>query len=152
MLGQEFSWTRTALNLEAWTPRSSQPQAWTLQVTKMFHGWTPTLLLGRVFWVLFLSPACGCRFGSGPGRFWVGICRPWFCPWLCSVSVRPNSGRKIRAPTPKPAVIRRLLLDKHLPQCSGSSVPCIALVLTLQRLCGCLSDAAHTLRANASSF
>ena len=23
------------------------------------------------------SPACGCRFGSGPGRFWVGVCRPW---------------------------------------------------------------------------
>ena len=40
----------------------------------------PTLFLGRVFGVLFRSPACGCRFGSGPGRFWVGVCRPWFCP------------------------------------------------------------------------
>ena len=30
--------------------------------------------------VLFRSPACGCRFGSGPGRFWVGVCRPWSCP------------------------------------------------------------------------
>ena len=27
----------------------------------------PTLFLGRVFGVLFRSPACGCRFGSGPG-------------------------------------------------------------------------------------
>ena len=26
--------------------------------------------------MLFRSPACGCRFGSGPGRFWVGVCLP----------------------------------------------------------------------------
>ena len=37
----------------------------------------PTLFLGRAFGVLFRSPAYGCRFGSGPGRFWVGVCRPW---------------------------------------------------------------------------
>ena len=35
----------------------------------MFHGWTPTLS-GPVFGVRFRLPACGCRFGSGPGRFW----------------------------------------------------------------------------------
>ena len=36
----------------------------------------PTLFPGRVFGVLFRSRACGCRFGSGSGRFWVGVCRP----------------------------------------------------------------------------
>ena len=41
----------------------------------------PTLFLGRVFGVRFRSPACGCRFGSGPGRFWVGVCRPPVLPF-----------------------------------------------------------------------
>ena len=50
----------------------------------------PTFYLGRVFGVLFRSPACGCCFGSGPGRFWVGVCCPWFCPWSRFVSVGFN--------------------------------------------------------------
>ena len=76
----------------------------------------PPLFLGRVFGVLFGSPACGCRFGSEPGRFWVGVCRPWFCPWLCSVSVGSYSKKK-RAPTPKPAVICDHFLT-GIPSCS----------------------------------
>ena len=64
----------------------------------------PTLFLGRAFGVLFRLPACGCRFGSGPGRLWFGVCRSWFCPWFRSVSVGSSSKKK-RAPTQKPAVI-----------------------------------------------
>ena len=78
----------------------------------------PTFFLDRVFGVLFGSPACGCRFGSGPGRFWVGVCRPWFCPLLCSVSVGSNSKKK-RAPTPKPAVI----CDHFMSRSEASFVP-----------------------------
>ena len=82
----------------------------------MFRGWTPIFFLGRVFGVLFRSPACGRRFGSGPGRFWVGVCRPWFCPKLCSVSVGSNSKKK-RAPTQKPAVITDHFMS-GIPSCS----------------------------------
>ena len=44
---------------------------------EMFHGCTPLSFWAVLSGVLFRSPACGCRFGSGPGRFWVGVCRPW---------------------------------------------------------------------------
>ena len=67
----------------------------------------PPLFLGRVFGVRFRSPACGCRFGSGRGRLWVCVCRPWFYPWFCSVSVGSHSGRKKGTDPKKPAVIRR---------------------------------------------
>ena len=36
----------------------------------MFHGWTPLFFWAVLSGVLFRLPACGCRFGSGPGRFW----------------------------------------------------------------------------------
>ena len=68
MLGQGFSWMRTALNLESWTPRSRNRK-------RFLVG--PPLFLGRVFGVRFRSPSCGCRFGSEPGRFWVCVCRLW---------------------------------------------------------------------------
>ena len=78
----------------------------------------PTLFLGRAFGVLFRLPACGCRFGSGPGRFWVGVCRSWFCPWFRSVSVGSSSKKK-RAPTQKPAVIcDHFMSGIPIPSCS----------------------------------
>ena len=46
-------------------------EALTLQVTKVYQCWTAKVkFCGRVFGVRFRVPACGCRFGSGPGRFW----------------------------------------------------------------------------------
>ena len=97
----------------------------------------PTFFLGRVFGVLFLSPACGCRFKSGPGRFWVGVCRPWFCPWSRFVSVGFNAGRK-RAPTPEPAVIQRSLFGRQpfLFRCSGTLDLCIRSIAS-RRALGC---------------
>ena len=72
-------------------------------------------LSGRVFGVRFRLPACGCRFGSGPGRFWC------LCP---SPLVRFPSGgvqllKKKRAPTPKPAVIcDHFMSGIPIPSCS----------------------------------
>ena len=43
----------------------------------MFHGWTPPSCRAVFSGCCFLSPACGCRFGSGPGRFWVGGVQLW---------------------------------------------------------------------------
>ena len=79
------------------------------------------------FWAVFSGCCSGCLFVAvALGRFWVGVCRSWSCPLYRSVSVGSNSKKK-RAPTPKPAVIRRSLFDRHpfLFRCSGSSVPCI---------------------------
>ena len=83
MIGQGFSWTRTALNLEAWTPSppSSGP---------CFRGAVPVAFLWLSLWVwawsllgLYLSPLVRFFFWWGPTPV------------------------EERAPTKKPAVIRR---------------------------------------------
>ena len=91
----------------------------------MFHGWTPSLS-GPCFRAAVPVACLWLSLWSGPGRFWVGVCRPRSCPLYRSVSVGSNSKKK-RAPTPEPAVIQRSLFDRHplLFRCSGSSVPCI---------------------------
>ena len=51
-------------------------EAWTLRVRKKFPDRTSEVnLVSHV--VRFRLPAGGCRFGSGPGRFWVCVCRLW---------------------------------------------------------------------------
>ena len=81
------------------------------------QSWT-----SKVYFRLFRSLACGCRFGSGPGCFWVGVCRPRFCPWFRSVSVESNSERK-KGTDPKSG--SHFLIGIPYTRCSWTLVPCI---------------------------
>ena len=101
------------------------------------NRWIVQSWTSKVFFLLFRSLACGCRFGSGAGCFSVGACRTRFCPWFRSVSVWSNSERK-KGTDPKTG--SHFLIGIPFTRCSGTLDLSIRSIASAGHMVMCVGD------------